>query len=312
MFAGSFRAVWRKLRSMHFDLIDAHHVYPDGFAAILLGTLFDKPVVVSARGSDINHYPQFATIRPMVKYVLRRADALIAVSQSLKDAMVELGCNSDKVTVIGNGVDPQKFNPQPRAAARRLLGLPENDPIVLSVGGLVELKGFHVLIDAMARLRPRRPNVRLFIVGEGEYREQLMRQINGLDLAENVMLVGAFSHDQLRAWYSAADVFCLASSSEGCPNVVLEAMACGQPVVATKIRGTQELIVSRQFGTLVARDSAEFERAVDDALTRQWDREAIVAYARSHGWEQVAIDVLSVYSGALASFQRNRTRKAAA
>src|SRR5205085_684612 len=133
------------------------YVYPDGLAAVMLGALLKKPVVISARGTDINLFPNFKTIRPLVRLVLKRADAVIAVSQALKDIMVELGCSPDKITVVRNGVDPVKFTPLPGTSARRNLGLPEGRPILLSVGHLKEHKGFQILVEAVNRLRQRRP-----------------------------------------------------------------------------------------------------------------------------------------------------------
>src|SRR5262245_19567141 len=162
MFLGSVRHVARKMRQGSYDVIDAHYVYPDGFAAVLLGSVFNIPVIVSARGSDINLLPQFRTIRPLIRCVLNRADALIAVSEPLKKAMVKLGCPQGKITVIGNGVDTVKFHPCPKEEMRRLLGLPQNCPILISVGNLTQNKGFHILLDALARLR--RPDVMLVII----------------------------------------------------------------------------------------------------------------------------------------------------
>src|SRR5262249_45405307 len=156
-------------------------------------------------------------------------------SDSLRDTMVQLGCPPEKVTVIRNGVDTVKFQPRPQAATRRLLGLPTDRPILLSVGNLTENKGFHILIDAVASLRERQSSVLLVSAGEGACRSHLSRKVRDLGLDNNVKLVGTHPHEELSAWYSAADVFCLASATEGCPNVVMEAPACGRPVITTRI-----------------------------------------------------------------------------
>jgi glycosyltransferase involved in cell wall biosynthesis len=185
---------------------------------------------------------------------------------------------------------------------RRLLGLPDNRPILLSVGSLTENKGFHILIDAIARLRLRRPDVLLVIVGEGDYRSKLEKQILGGGLSQNVRLVGAQAHENLSAWYSAADVFSLASGREGCPNVVMEAMACGRPIVTT--RAAAAIIPSSRFGILVDRTPDEFQHTLDQALARKWDHEAIVDHARCNGWDTVAQRVLRVFLDTVA--QRNR------
>jgi glycosyltransferase involved in cell wall biosynthesis len=296
MFAGSLRQVARRFDAADYDLIDAHYVYPDGLAATMLGARFNKPVVVSARGSDINLFSHFRTIRPMIHRVLKDANKVVAVTRSLKDTMVELGCPPGKISVIGNGIDAVKFQPEARATARAALSLPVDSPIVLSVGHLKENKGFHVLIDAIALLRTKFPDVRLIIVGDGPIRNRLENQIRVLKLQGNVLMPGVVRHEDLSTWYSAADVFCLASESEGCPNVILEAMACGCPVVATRAGGVPDLVSSPLLGTLVDRTSQSFYVALQWALNRDWDRAAIVSQARSHGWDNVASQLLKIYS----------------
>ena len=295
MFAGSLRRVFQRSKEHHFDLIDAHYVYPDGLAAVMLGKWLGIPVVVSARGSDINLFSTFRTIRPLIARVLHRADAVIAVSQGLKDRMVQLGCPAGKIVVIGNGVDAKQFRPAPQAEMRARLNLPLGAPIVVSVGNLKEGKGFHVLIDAIARLRQRRSDIRLVIVGEGPYRAQLEKQIENGGLGKSVYLAGAQPHESLAEWYNAADIFCLASSSEGCPNVVLEAMACGLPVVTTAAGA--ELVTSSSLGILTDRTGIAFEAAIDEALRRTWDRDLIVDHARNRTWGDVASRVMDVFSG---------------
>jgi glycosyltransferase involved in cell wall biosynthesis len=178
--------------------------------------------------------------------------------------------------------------------------LPTDRPILLSVGTLLELKGFHILIDALARIRRVRPDITLVIVGEGPYRPSLEKQIRKLGLQENVKLIGARPHEELSQWYSAADVFCLASSREGWANVIMEALACGCPVVATRVSGTPEILVSPSLGLLVERTPAAFELAINDALQRKWNSDTISAHARAHGWDKVASKLLRVYSEVIA------------
>ena len=303
MFAGSLPQVWRRLRAADYDLIDAHYIYPDGLAAVMLGALLKKPVVVSARGTDINLFPKFKAIRPMVRQVLKRADAVIAVSRPLKDIMIELGCSPEKITVIPNGVDPVKFSRQPWADSRRKLGLQEDRPIILSVGHLNENKGFQILIEAAALLRRIRPDVMLVIVGEGADRARLERHVRRLGLQNHVALVGARRSEELAAWYSAADLFCLASEREGCPNVLLEAIACGCPVIATRVGGTVEIVQSPSLGTLVERTPKAFESAIDQALRRPWDRAAIAAHGQSYRWDKVANSILNVYTHVVAKHE---------
>jgi glycosyltransferase involved in cell wall biosynthesis len=299
MFLGSLPQVRKRFKAHNYDLIDAHYVYPDGYAAVMLGAKFRRPVVVSARGSDINAFSELTTIRPMIRQVLRRADALVAVSQDLKKRMVKLGCPSEKITVIENGVDTERFKPLPKPESRYKLGLPEARPIVLSVGHLKEVKGFDLLIDATNSLRQSSMNPLLVIVGEGTCRNRLERQIAKLNLKDNVWLVGSRPHAELPFWYSAADLFCSASSSEGWPNVLFEAMACGLPVVAPRAWSAPEIIVSESIGFLAERNPQDFASALAHALSKRWNIDAIVAYARSHDWNNVARRISDLYSNVL-------------
>jgi len=302
MFLGSVRQVSTRTQEMSYDIIDAHYVYPDGFAAILLGKLLRKPVVVSARGSDINLFSEFLTIRPLIREVMVRADGLIAVSESLKARMVELGCAPEKIRVIGNGVDTIKFQSRPKNEMRRLLGLPADRSILLSIGNLTENKGFHILIEAVASLRRQNSGVLLVIIGEGVYGSHLSGKIRDLGLEGNVRLVGTQPHEELSAWYSAADVFCLASATEGCPNVVMEAMACGLPVIAT--RAATVMLTKPSLGLLVDRTPEDFHHAMESALARDWDCAAIVDHARSSGWDKVARSVFNVFSDVVTQHNR--------
>src|SRR5262249_38610968 len=157
----------------------------------------------------------------------------------------------------------------------RALGLPEGRPILLSIGNLTENKGFHLIIQAVARLRHRRPDILFVIVGDGEYRSALEAKVRELGLANAVRFVGSRPHESLSEWYSAANVFCLASRSEGWPNVVLEAMACGLPVIATRAWGGA-IVISSSLGILVEREPQALQDAIDDALAKSWDRDSIV------------------------------------
>jgi teichuronic acid biosynthesis glycosyltransferase TuaC len=298
MFLGCLHTVIRRSSQTRYDVIDAHYVYPDGFAALLLGQWLGVPVVVSARGSDINVFPRFRTIRPLIRRVLTRAAALIAVSDGLKDVMVQLGCPPEKITVISNGVDSLKFYPRPQSECREFLRLPPAAPILLAVGHLNENKGFHILIEAIKQLQDRRPDILLVIVGDGPWKMRLQRIVCRMGLESNVRLAGARPHEELSRWYSAADVFCLASRTEGSPNVVMEALACGRPVLATA--AASAVLTNPSSGIIVERSVQDFSRGMEQALSRDWDYSAIAAHASSQGWDSVAQRVLKVLADAAA------------
>ena len=279
-----------------FDVIDAHYVYPDGFAGVLLGSYFGCPVVVSARGSDINQFSSFVLIRKLLSYTLRKATRVIAVCDALKQAMVPLGGQPEKISVIPNGVDSKKFYPISQREARTSLNLPDWK-IIVSVGGLIPRKGFDLLIKSFHQVAEKmnKEKVLLVILGDGPERGRLHELVIELCLTDQVRFGGDILHSELYRWYSAADLSCLASSREGWPNVVLESMACGTPVVATAIWGTPEIISSPTVGILSERNEVDLAEALERGLSKPWDREQIVQFAHRHGWEQVAKSVSNVF-----------------
>jgi glycosyltransferase involved in cell wall biosynthesis len=291
MFLGSFLLVRRLHRQFRFDCIDAHYVYPDGFAAVLLGKLLGLPVVVSARGSDINVFPSFSSIRPLIVWGLRKAVGIIAVSNSLKNAMVSLGLPTSNICVIPNGVDTNRFHQIPQTEARQALGLPENAKIVVSVASLTAGKNHPLLITAFAKMLGNRRGAKLLIIGDGPLQPALQELISKLRLQEEVTLVGARPNQELVLWYSAADVSCLVSSREGWPNVIMESIACGTPVVATRVGGVPEIIFSSELGLLAEQESDSIATELSSALAKTWDRNALAVHARSRGWNEVASEV---------------------
>jgi len=301
MFMGSLRLASRLHKEKPFDCIDAHFVYPDGFAALLLGKVLKVPVVVSARGTDINLYPSLRLIRPIIRWTLRNSAGLIAVSASLREVMLELGAAKDRVSVIGNGIDLNRFHPIDPTEAKRHLGLPETGQIVVSVGALIPRKGFHFLIPAVAQIAPRFPGLRLYILGEGDYRPKLEDLIRECQAEAQIFLVGNVPNEKLGLWFSAANVSCLVSSREGWANVLQESMACGTPVVATHVWGAPEVVVSPELGLLVKQDTRAIAAALETALTREWNRSGIACHAAERTWEVVACEVEGFLSSSISN-----------
>ncbi|MEK7831238.1 MAG: glycosyltransferase, partial [Acidobacteriota bacterium] len=286
------------------DLIDAHYAYPDGYAAVLLGERLKIPVFITARGTDINLFSRMPLIRPKIVKALSRAAGIIAVSEALKTRMVELGIPAEKIAVIRNGINREVFRPRDRNEARRRLGLDPEDRILLTVAALVPVKGIDRLIEAMALLtRAQRENrrhenqLKLFAIGEGSERRALESQISNLKLGSCVRLVGAKPQSELADWYSAADLFCLASHREGLPNVLIEAMACGLPVVAANVGGVAELISSPNRGHLVSPPTAEnFEVEIRAALSAVRKSEDVTSFGNAPSWSEVAAEVKSYFA----------------
>jgi teichuronic acid biosynthesis glycosyltransferase TuaC len=309
MFLASFSLVRRLRKATDYDCIDAHYVYPDGCAAILLGKAFNLPVVITARGSDINLFPSFPSIRPQIRWALQRAAGVIGVSAALKEAMVALGIAPEKIEVIANGVDLTRFEPVERKEARNRLGIPIDSRTIVSVGALIPVKGFQFLIPCLATILPQYPKTRLYIVGEGKDRDKLQSIIDKLGLKEHVFLVGSKPNEELKFWYSAAELSCLVSAREGWPNVVLESLACGTPVLATRIWGIPEIITSQKLGVLVEPTRESIVTGLELALNQQWDRAAIACHARMRTWDDVAIEVENYLASCLAKRSKSSTNR---
>jgi teichuronic acid biosynthesis glycosyltransferase TuaC len=289
-----------------FDAIDAHYLYPDGVAAVWLGRLFRRPVVVTARGTDVNLIPRYPVPRLLIRHAMAEAAGLIAVSAALKQAMVDLGAPPDKVTVLRNGVDLAMFRPVDRAAARARLGLTR--PTLISVGHLIERKGHHRVIEALLSL----PECELLIVGEGPERSRLAALVEQLGLGDRVRLLGARPHDELPELYGAADILVLASSREGWANVLLEAMACGTPTVASNIWGNPEVVQAPEAGLIAENTPEALGAAARRLLTEPPSRAATRAYAERFDWGATTAGQLALFRRVIATWQAAGHRTPAA
>ena len=285
--------VLRKLQATGagFDLIDAQYFYPDGVAAARLGAALGKPVVITARGSDVTWIPRNRRARRHIQWAARNAAAIITVSQVLKDVLVGLDVDPGKVTVLRNGVDLDRFAPLDRVAIRKNLDLA--GPVWLTVGNLVELKGVHLAIAALASV----PDVTLLIAGDGPQGHNLRDLVTQLGLDARVRFLGTIPHAELSEYYNAADALIQASSREGMPNVVLESMACGTPVVAAPFAGAGELLATPDAGEIAAERSA-------DAIAAAWlrlrgrapTRAATRQVATQLGWQPVVDAQCALYT----------------
>lgn len=282
-----------------FHLVDAHYVYPDGVAAVALARALGRPLVITARGSDVTQLPDYRLPRLMIRRTLRAADALIAVSAALGERLVSLGADPARVHVLRNGVDLQLFRPPPdRAQARAALGLGAAGPVLLSVGHLIERKGHGRVISALTLLPDA---VRLLVVGEGPLEGELRALAVRLGVSDRVRFLGLQPPTALPAIYGAADLLVLASSREGWANVLLEAMACGTPVVASPIPGNDEVVRSAAAGLIAGSNTPEgFGAAARRLLVDGPDRAAVRAYAEEFGWEAVSAGQMRVFRQATA------------
>ena len=308
MSTAPYTLAWTALRSARrliadgydFDLIDAHYFYPDGVAAVMVGKALGKPVVVTARGTDVNLIPRHALPRRMILNAARDCAATVTVCQALKDELVALGAAADKITVLRNGVDLALFHPEERASARAAFGMTRFT--LASVGHLIERKGHELVIEAL----PALPDARLLIAGSGPEEARLRALAASLGVAGRVEFLGALPQQRLRTLYSGADALVLASSREGWANVLLEAMACGAPVVASNVWGTPEVVAAPEAGVLMAERSA---RGVADAVAalrgRLPERARTRRYAERFSWDDTTAGLLALFTTVLARSDQN-------
>lgn len=285
-----------------FDLIDAHYLYPDGIAAVRAARRLGKPVVVTARGTDVSYLPRFPRQKAMILEAVRGADAVIAVAEALKDELVRLGAPAGKVRVLRNGVDLALFRPFDRDAIRARLGV--SGDVIASVGHLTRRKGHHLVIEALAAL----PGATLLIAGGGEEHAALERLARRLGVADRVRFLGPLAHEDLAEIYNAADVLALASSREGWPNVLLEAMACGTKAVASPVWGSSEVIKAPAAGRLAAaQTAAAMADALRQALADPPARAATRAYAEGFSWDETSDALREVFETVI---ERSRAARA--
>ncbi|MBE0548035.1 MAG: glycosyltransferase [Rubrivivax sp.] len=297
---------WPRLRALQragrLDVLDAHFGYPDGFAATLLGHWLKVPVTITMRGTEARH-AQDAALRPLLARALQQADRVFAVSESLRQVALGLGVPPERVRVVGNGVDLERFHPIDRMQARAALGLPPDAPVLVSVGGLCERKGFHRVIDCLPALHAQGTPAHLLVVGgpspEGDWTDRLQAQARELGLADRVHFTGPVPPQDLHRVLSAASVFVLATRNEGWANVFLEAMACGLPVVTTAVGGNAEVVCRPELGAVVPfGDAAALTLAMHAALGHAWDHALIRQYAQANTWDR-RVDVLEAEFRAL-------------
>jgi glycosyltransferase involved in cell wall biosynthesis len=270
-----------------FDAILAAWGYPDAAAAALLAARYRCPLITQVLGSDVNELGRRAQIRPRLAEALLASDHVVAVSAALRERVVELGIPAERVVVQHNGVDGERFAIRDRDAARRELGLPLDRRLILYVGNLLPEKGVDLLASAAPQLFRAIPNAEILFVGGGPLEGALRMEAERPGMAGRIRLCGRKLHDEIPLWMAACDLFCLPSRREGCPNVVLEALAAGRPVVAARVGGVPELIDGSN-GALVSPDCPEeLAQALAGALSRDWDPELLRATVPCLSWDEV-------------------------
>jgi len=271
----------------------AYFAYPHGYAAVLAGEQLRIPVMLVTVGSDLRRIPDKST-RKRTQEAVRRANSVIAVSEELRGRAISLGASSEQVHTIRNGCDRSVFVPGDRSHSREELGVPKDAAAVLFVGSMIPLKGVEQLIQASHHVLASQPKLQVFCIGEGPQKRSLVRLADRLGLSKVVHFLGTRTKCEVAQWMNACDVFCLPSHSEGCPNVIMEALTSGRPVVSTNIGGIPELIDS-QCGILVPpRDPPRLASAINEALARTWD-EGEIRSKQARTWSDVARETYELF-----------------
>jgi glycosyltransferase involved in cell wall biosynthesis len=280
-----------------FDLIHSHFIWSSGYVGARLKEKYGVPFVVTAHGQDIYELPfKDAVWRKNIEYVLNTADAIITVSRSNLECIRKLDVDTP-VHVIPNGFKEDLFCPKEMSECRRVLGLPLDRKIILTVGIYEEVKGQKYLVEAVSKIIRDKKDILCVMIGFGTQRHALEKQIRSLGLEEHIMLAGKKPHNEIPLWINACDFFVLPSLNEGNPTVLFETLGCGKPFVGTKVGGVPEILTSEVYGLLVnPADAEDLKVKILMALDRTWDREAILAYAEQFTWENNAKKIREVYN----------------
>jgi glycosyltransferase involved in cell wall biosynthesis len=294
----------RLRREFPFDVILASWAYPDGVAAAHLAAHLGCPLVTMILGSDLNALARDPALRPQIQWGLGRAQHVITVSAALRERVIELGISADKVIVQHNGVDGAQFTIRDRAAVRAQLGLPAASPLLCYVGNFKSEKGVDVLVEAMGHLRRcGREDVELALIGSGPLESKLRTRVQELHLESQVRFCGRRGHAEIPDWISAADALCLPSHREGCPNVILEALASGRPVVASRVGGVPELLDERSGVMVPPGDPEALAQGLASVLARQWEPEALRACVEFPSWDQYGLVLRDALTSAIHAYR---------
>jgi glycosyltransferase involved in cell wall biosynthesis len=290
MAAATYRVAKSLFINKQFQLIDAHYFYPDGVAAALLGKWLGCPVVISARGTDINLIPDYTLPRRMIIWAAEQAKAIITVCQSLKDRLISLGVENHKITVLPNGVDNQLFHSGDRNMLRKQHELTQ--PTLLFVGNLIPLKGVDLIIQALVKL----PDYRLIVVGDGTEKSKLQKLATSLQVSDRIRFVGTLSQQQLVEYYTIADMLLLPSSREGCANVLLEALSCGTPAIATAVGGSPDIIADPSAGLIIQQRTTDaLTSAITQLSANMPDSVNVRIYAQRFSWSPIIKQQIDIY-----------------
>jgi len=302
MFWSVNRCVQKLIRQgLKIDVIDAHYLYPDGVAASKLSASIDRPFVLTARGSDVTEIALISTPKAMIKEAVSKAAHTITVSNNLRLNLISMGCDPQKITTLRNGVDLKRFYEVNRNQTRERWG---QGPIMLFAGWLIPRKRLDLVLGVTASI----PDLKTVIVGDGPQRTELADKAVELGIVDRVIFEGQIKPEEMPAIYSGADILILPSDREGWANVLLEAMACGTPVISREVGGAPDLVTKPEAGRIVRADTAEaLSHAVVNMLSNLPERSETRAFAEAYDWSATSKGQKVIFEKAIAD---NASKKA--
>lgn len=305
MFTVLRKTVHSLIRSTDFDLINSHWLYPDGVAVARIAHSLGIPHIPTGRGSDVNRDIYDPRKRDQIIETLEKSSALILVSRGLKQELEKNDIRLPSTHVIPNGVDLEKFHILPRDACRDRLGIVESLPLVLYVGRLSQEKSIHSLIEAIAHLAASGKVFNLYLVGDGPLRAELQKLAIHHGIGERIHFVGKVEHNEVATWMGAADFLCLPSLREGCPNVILEALGSGRPVLASKVGAIPDFVTADTGILFTPGDIESISRTLTAAGEREWDADVIHRSISGFSWEETARKYFEVFQNCRETPPRN-------
>lgn len=273
-----------------FDVIYSNWLYPDVYGSMLIARRFRKPFVACALGTDVNWYIHYPIIGKLILAAIKRSARTFTVSKALQDILVAKGIAPDSLEVLYDGVDHDLFKPLEREIAARALNVKYEPGMIGYIGNLERYKGIDHLLSALLRLRASHGiKSGLYVIGDGPERLRLQSLARTLGLSTQVKFLGRKTHDQIPLWMNLCDIICLPSLTEGVPNVLLEALSCGVPAVASSVGGVPEILSREELGLMVdPEDANALADALSQALKKKWDRDPIRSHALQFSWEDNA------------------------
>lgn len=287
-------------KELHFDAVNSQWLYPDSVAVDDVIQGLSIPHTSTGLGCDVNHDIYDPAKGAKILKMLHRSNAITVVSNSLRDELIKNNISANKITAIPNGIDVDQFSVLDKQDCRNKLGINIiKDPLLLYVGRLSEEKNVSSLLKATAKLLEKNKKIQLFLVGDGPLNSELTQLTNELNIVNNVHFVGKVDHSEVSTWMGACDYFSLPSLREGCPNVILEALGSGRPVIASRVGAIPDIVTEDSALLFTPQNIDEIANSLETALDKNWDENLIADSVKYLSWEHAAEKYCNVFKSTL-------------